>query len=182
MADFGTLFPSRFADILEKYADAKGATVSAQIGADAETTSFDLVMSTSSEDGQTVLSTQANAEIDGATISASSDAAGETASTEVNFNVTQEEGSTVAKTTATAEATGEGAAATNIEASPEFERLDFQQDTGETTDDGALTVDSYTYFEGALEGFWDKPIAFELAPTEESVPIEPGIADDLLLG
>lgn len=189
MADFGTLFPARFANILAKYADAEGATVSAQIDADAEITSVDVKLSVSGEDGQTVLSTQADAEINGATISATSDAAGETASTSVDFNVTREEESTVAKTTATAEATGDDAtASTDVEASPEFEVVEFQQDTTETPDDGTLTVDSRTYFEGTLEGvsneegFWNEPLAFEVLPTDESVLVDTGIVDDLLLG
>lgn len=165
MTDFSTIFPSRFADILAKYADGGGATASAQIDAAAgETTSVSLNMTAQEieEDGQTVLSTEAKAEVDGVTISATADATGENASTDVDVDLTE------GKAEVAVEAEGDEAETTaTASADPiEYPEFEVQQDTQVSPGDENLT-ESVT----SLDAIWEVPLEFAPLPAEEGALI-----------
>lgn len=187
MADFGTTFNSKIADFLAKYADADGSKSSVQIvTSDGDATSVELSMDTTVSEGvaETTTSAIVEAESDGNTVSATADAAasGETASTDLDLNVNLESQSAVVDVTATAEATGDEAditatASTDAEVSPEYEIVDFQQETVETPGDDSLTAESRT----DLEAIWSEPSALEpLHTLEESTSIETAGDVDLL--
>jgi hypothetical protein len=172
MADFDTTLNSKIENLLARFGDADGAKSSAQIAVSGgEATSIKLNMSANEgkNGAPTILSARVEAEKDGAAIFATGDTAtgGENASASLELNATLQEKLALAEVIAK----GDGAV-TTATASPEFEIVNFKQDTVEA--DGDNPTISRTYLEVVgNESFAPEPLPL----SEESTLIETGNAD-----